>query len=309
MFVTVTLCPAIDETWTLADPIALDQVHRVAGTVRVPGGKGINVAKALAASGLRVRAGAIVGKEQAAFFDRALRNMGIEPQLFLVDAPTRTNVMVIGAKGHELKLNHVGYPDLTLDWPSLATYCRNLVGENAVVVLSGSLPPKFPADTFGRLVRTLRSGRNTVVLDTSPPGLGPGVEALPLVIKPNRREFESLVGRPLEDDESVVSALKEWTHSIELVIVSDGERGAWFADEDGVLFASAPSVDAVDSTGAGDFLLGQFCGEFFPSRRLSDEVVCRAVAAGSASTEVEGSVAPSPERVRELQEKVVVTRF
>ena len=48
MIVTLTPNPSIDRTVTLATPLDRGAVHRVSSVTTEPGGKGVNIARALA---------------------------------------------------------------------------------------------------------------------------------------------------------------------------------------------------------------------------------------------------------------------
>jgi 1-phosphofructokinase len=52
MIVTVTPNPSIDRTVTLTGPLTRGAVHRVSSVTSEPGGKGVNVARALTLAGL-----------------------------------------------------------------------------------------------------------------------------------------------------------------------------------------------------------------------------------------------------------------
>jgi fructose-1-phosphate kinase PfkB-like protein len=150
----------------------------------------------------------------------------------------------------------------------------------------------------------------TVVLDASGPALVEGVAASPDIIKPNRHEFEDLLGRNVGSREEVVRELRHMTGEREVVLFTDGARGAYAAAGREVFFAAAPDVKVVDSTGAGDSFLGQFCAGYFTGgRTLTPELVAAAVAAGAASVELHGTPVPSPARIRELRAGVRVTRL
>ncbi|HZH03010.1 MAG TPA: PfkB family carbohydrate kinase, partial [Myxococcaceae bacterium] len=74
--------------------------------------------------------------------------------------------------------------------------------------------------------------------------------------KPSRREFESLVGRPLNVKE-LASAAAEWVGLgwVEVLVVSLGAAGAILATRQGVHYAAPPPVSTASSVGAGDSLV------------------------------------------------------
>lgn len=73
----------------------------------------------------------------------------------------------------------------------------------------------------------------------------------------------------------------------------------------------SPAIDAVDTTGAGDALLGQFCAGHFGSAasELSEATMARAVAAGAACVEVYGPVLRDLARVEQLAGQVNVRQL
>lgn len=305
MFVTLTLNPAIDQTIAVEGDLSLGKVHAVFSETVTPGGKGVNVAKMLAANGKFVTAAGLLGRDQVAFYESALAPAGIACRFLAVPHPTRTNLMLTDNHGHELKLNRVGFPELEFDDPTLSAYAHSLVTPGAVVIMSGSLPARFPADTYARLVRLFRAAGCATIVDTSGPALAEALDEKPDVIKPNRKELEAVRRTVLDSTPAMRMALEELMRNQEAVIVSDGARGAWFASHGQIYFAQSPEVACVDSTGAGDSLLGQFCADFFPARKLTPDIAARAVAAGAAAVEQRGTPLLSLARVLELAKRVV----
>jgi 1-phosphofructokinase len=62
LILTVTPNPSIDRTVTLASPVTRGAVHRVTSVTHEPGGKGVNVARALTLAGLdALAAGTVAG--------------------------------------------------------------------------------------------------------------------------------------------------------------------------------------------------------------------------------------------------------
>lgn len=307
MFVTLTLSPAIDCTLTVEGVISVGGVHRVSGEVQTPGGKGLNVAKVIAAAGHHVVAGGLLGEDEFALYIPFLGRHGIDSHFLSVPYPTRRNIMAVDEVGTELKFNRPAFPDLAYDRDMLVRYATELAARGEVAILSGSLPAAYPDDTYSGLIGALSAQGVTTVLDASGPGLRSALGALPALIKPNRREFEELVGFSVDTEEQMRAELVRLLERHEGIIVSDGERGAYFATKEGILWASAPRVDAIDSTGAGDSLLGQFCTEYFGgSRKLSPHVAAMSVAAGAAAVEVRGTPVISVDRIRHLAKDVNV---
>ena len=309
MFVTLTLNPTIDRTVTVDRELSLGGVHRVVAEVDTPGGKGTNVAKAIAAAGGNVTAAGLVGDGERGLFEEFFAGAGIGTDFMAVPFATRVNVMVNDGAGREIKVNRDGFPGYEPDWPRLEAYCRGLAPRADVVLMGGALPCRFPDDTYARLVRLFHEAGVPTALDASGAALVVAAPAGPDVIKPNRAELAELVGADVEREEALMAAIDGLRGRHEVVAVSDGSRGAYFAAGGETWFGAAPQVAAVDTTGAGDALLGWFCACYFPTRRLTAEAIAGAVAAGAAMVELRGTPLLQAERVRELARRVKVERL
>ena len=119
-------------------------------------------------------------------------------------------------------------------------------------------------------------------------------------------ELIEMTGLPLKTAADVSQVLRQLALKHRVVIMSDGAKGAWFASRGAVFFCQAPEVKIVDTTGAGDALLGRFCASYFaPSGgRLTKDIMAQAVAAGSAAVEQPGTPVPDEARIATLAAQV-----
>ncbi len=307
-FTTITLAPALDRTIHLTGSLAKDSVCRVASETVEAGGKGLNVAKMLSRLGAPVAASGLLGDANYEPFERMLHEFGIDNRFLRVHGETRRNLMLLGTDGLERKINFPAFPELDFADYLLRQISLLSVRRADVIILSGSLPARFPASTYATLVRLLREQQKDVVLDTSGEALALASAEQPLLIKPNREEAESLLGRRLVTEADFRGGCRELLRRHKAVIVSDGEAGAWFAKGTALFHAVAPRVDAVDTTAAGDMMLGAFCSRFFPDKTLDEETVAFAVAAGSAAVELPASRVPDVARIEELARQVRIEK-
>lgn len=307
-FTTITLAPALDRTVRLDSPLLTSDVCRVRDESVEAGGKGLNVAKMLARLGCPVAAGGLLGDANCEPFERMLHNYGIENRFVRVHGETRRNLMLLGTDGVERKINFPAFPDLEFDDYLLRQIALLAVKRTDAVVISGSLPQRFPARAVADLMAELHALGKDIVLDTSGEALSLAAEAGPVLVKPNRKEAAQLLGRSLETDDDMRAACRELAKRHEAAILSDGAGGAWFARGPALYRARPPAVKAVDTTAAGDMLLGAFCSRYFPERILRPEAIALAMAAGAAAVELHASQVPDPARVAELARDVVIER-
>src|SRR3569833_1370130 len=106
--VTLTANPSLDRTLDLPGPLERGTVARLGGSGTEPGGKGVNVARAIAAAGADV-----VSVLPAADDDpivRALHGLGLRLANVPIATPVRTNYTLTEPDGTTTKLNEPGAP-------------------------------------------------------------------------------------------------------------------------------------------------------------------------------------------------------
>jgi len=302
--VTLTANPSLDRTLDLPGPLVAGGIVRLTGGGTEPGGKGVNVARAIAAAG-----GDVVSVLPAAASDpivTALRALGLELATVPVQTPVRTNYTLVDPEGTTTKLNE---PGAALSDATRAALSGVLHGHAAAarwVALSGSLPPGTPLDWYAELVASLRDTGARVAVDTSEAPLlalmSAGREAAPHLLKPNSEELAQLAGVSEHDvlrDPAVTLAAVQALHGrgVREVLLTLGGDGALLSTVDGGLWSAQPPRITVRSTvGAGDcslagYLLADLAGAP-PADRLRT-----AVAYGAASASLPGSAVPTPAQV------------
>ncbi|MCZ2848054.1 1-phosphofructokinase family hexose kinase [Modestobacter sp. VKM Ac-2978] len=302
--VTLTANPSLDRTLDLPGPLDRGAVTRLGGSHTEPGGKGVNVSRAVAAAGAEV-----VSVLPAADDDpivRALHALGLHLASVPIDTPVRTNYTLTEPDGTTSKLNE---PGARLDEPTLAALQHALLEHASTaswVVLSGSLPPGVPRDWYATLVRALRSTGARIAVDTSEAPLlallAAGPESAPDLLKPNTEELAQLAGVPEEvvtGDPAAALAAVATLHQrgVAEVLLTLGADGALLSTADGEVWSARPPRVTVRSTvGAGDcslagYLLAALAGAA-PADRLRS-----AVAYGAASAALPGSAVPTPTQV------------
>ncbi|MEU0497100.1 1-phosphofructokinase [Mycobacterium sp. NPDC006124] len=308
MIVTVTPNPSIDRTVSLGAPLTRGAVHRVTSATSEPGGKGVNVARALGLAGLDTVAVLPTADDDPMV--AALHAAGVAFRSVPVAGVVRTNLAITEADGTTTKLNE---PGATLDAAALDALTRTVLSyaESASwIVLSGSLPPGVPDDWYADVVARLASAPCQLAVDTSERPLdalaaGFGTAA-PDLIKPNAEELAGLVGAAPQDLEDavahgdptpVISAANQLIErGAKTVLVTLGAAGAVLVDAGGSWMAAPPPITPRSTVGAGDSSLAGYVraavGGAEPPRRLQ-----MAVAYGSAAAALPGSALPAPSRI------------
>lgn len=294
MIVTLTLNPSLDRT-VLVDTLTRGGVVRTTEPMLEPGGKGVNVTRALAANGVPSLAIAAVAGPEGAELSRLLARDGIPCRFVAVSGRTRSNLAVCEPDGTVTKLNEPGSALLEADLAAIRTAVRTSVRDGDWVVVSGSTPPAFDAAQMTALLTEATSAGAHLAVDSSGDALLAAVAAGPRIIKPNRDELAELVGRPLDSVSAVIAAADEIrARGVELVLVSLGAEGAVLVGPHGMLVGESHVSRPRSTVGAGDSFLAGFLSAFTADETDLESALLTALSWGAAATRLPGSAVPSP---------------
>ncbi|MFC0599980.1 1-phosphofructokinase family hexose kinase [Streptomyces palmae] len=278
MILTVTLNAALDITYQVPR-FQPRRSHRVSEVLERPGGKGLNVARVLAALGHEAVVTGFAGGGTGAALRRLLAEVdGVTDALVPVVGATRRTIGVVDTGGEATQLNEPGPLITGTEWEEFtACYARLLRGA-AAVALCGSLPPGVPVGSYARLIREAHAAHIPVLLDTSGEALRRGLAARPDVVKPNTDELAGLTGST-EPLRAAVDTRRRGAHA---VAASLGAEGMLAVTATGAWRAAPPRRLTGNPTGAGDsavagLLSGLVEGESWPDR------LARAVALSAAT--------------------------
>lgn len=255
--ITVTLNPAIDQTLVVTN-FSAGKVNRVERTREMAGGKGVNVASALADFGIKVAVTGFLGTDNIGIFESLFQRKGMSDHFLRINGSTRVGLKIVDpAQEQTTDINFPGLVPSEAETVALAAQLEMLlVGTPGWVVLSGSLPPQMPVNTYGRLVSLVQSRGWKTLVDTSGEPLRHALAAGPTAAKPNIHELEAAIGRPLSSDAEVLAAARQLlSNGIKLAVVSMGENGALFVTEDEVVTVRPPTIPIVGTVGAGDAMV------------------------------------------------------
>lgn len=296
MILVVTPNPAVDVTYRVAEQ-RIGETQRVLEVQRRPGGKGLNVGRVLAATGVPSHAVLPLGGDGGHWISEALDELGIAHTDIAVRGATRTTVTVVDDLAHPTMFGEPG-PVLTpVEWDTVTAAIETLLDGGAggtggtggtggapgapnadALVVSGSLPRDTDPAVVARWVTAARRRGVLSVVDCSGTALLAAASAGATVCKPNREELLEATGT---DDERS-GALRLLGLGAAVVVVSRGADGIAAHTAEHVL--EVPAVPGVSGnpTGAGDAATAGLVG------------VLVGVPVGAGLPEPDGSV-PAPD--------------
>ncbi|HEX2145129.1 MAG TPA: 1-phosphofructokinase family hexose kinase [Glycomyces sp.] len=295
MIVTVTANPSLDRTIEV-DRLRRGEVQRAARTRVDPGGKGVNVSRALVANGHATRAVLAAGGASGVELLALLAEAGVPVIEVPLSQGVRSNLTIAEADGAVTKLNEAGPAFTATEAEALLDAAFGAVavetGNPAWIAGCGSLPPGIGADFYAVLVERARAAGASTVVDSSGAALDACLAARPDLVKPNLEELAEAARTPiatLGDALKAADVLRD--AGAGAVLASLGADGAVLVDAEGVWHARARLAGPVASTvGAGDAALAGFLA----AGGRGPEALAAAVAWGTAAVSLPGSIMPAP---------------
>ncbi len=328
MIVTFTPNPSLDKTLVLDAPLRPGAVQRAVGHSAEPGGKGVNISRALTAAGIPSLA--VLPGDPGDAVLLALQEIQVPARALPLGAPLRTNTAITDQAGVTTKINEPGPEfDAALTDALLQLLLEASAGA-AWVALAGSLPPGVPVDFYAQAITALREtfGEQAplIALDTSGAPLAAALPAAPDLIKPNAEELLELhaamrgVSSSGVDEQAQAEALEAdpmraaqlavelQNYGARSALITLGAHGAVLlphpsaehseepAEPAAALRAWGPPITLRSTVGAGDASLAGFLASA-QSGGSPTESLKHAMAMGRAAAELPGSIMPTPDQL------------
>jgi len=252
------VCPnlAVDETISV-DHLETGRVHRAKAKLRVPGAKGVNVARVLSTLRIPCVLTGLVGGAAGNFITGGLQAEHIRFEPCTVSQESRTcHILLDEQNSRQTVVNEPG-PEITPEETERFT-CRfeQLLDKAGLIALSGSLPPGMPDDFYARLIARAGSAGKRVMVDCSGAALRHAALARPFLLKINQVEASVFGGQPVETAVDAARTVDRLLgQGLPLVMVTLGADGAVLATSKEKLRFVPPAIRARNSVGSGDAAL------------------------------------------------------
>ena len=301
----ITPAPAIDRT-AHVERLAYDEVLRPVEMFVLPGGKGVNAARAAVALGGRVVTTGIAGGHAGRWLVEALVAEGLEPHWAFAKAESRTAYVTVDATGRSVLVYERATPATPDEYDAfLRLLEERLLPACARAVVAGSIPSGLPSRRHGEIVEAARRAQVPLLVDVTGPGLLAALEVGPDIVKISRDEaVESGV---VDGEASAVDAAVALVdHGARLAVVTDGADEVAAADAATTWRLSVPRIEALNPVGSGDSFNAALSLALMDGADLSTALV-RGVAAGSANALTKSAASLEPAIVAALEHDVAVT--
>lgn len=274
MIITVTLNPAFDHILFLPE-LNLGKFSRAPETIRMPGGKGVNVACSLAALGEEVVATGFLGGQSCPSFERALRKVGVTTNFIYMDQDTRTDFFVIEKKKNRQSLIVEKGGSIELRYlNSFKANFERLLSSADLVEIGGSLPGGVAPNFIRELVVAANKKKVKIALNLPEKLL---LEAMDhthtFIVYPDLRENKRMFGEDIYKAEARRKMTAELLkRGAEIVILKYGNLNYVVATKDESWDGEIELGETPVMIGIRDAVLAGFMHKYLATKNIGESL-------------------------------------
>jgi 1-phosphofructokinase family hexose kinase len=305
--------PSVDRLYEV-EAVQPGRIHRPSLVRVVPGGKGLNAARAARRLGGSTHVLAVLAGHAGRWIAEALAADGVDGTFVWTEGETRTSVSVASSSdpGGLVTGFYEGSPPIPADaWAELEAAAMQVMAGAEMVCLSGGLIDGAPIDGYRRIVDMAHGRELPVAIDSHGPQLLEALEAGPELVKLNAEEAAEALGMTAPESHALrwaagaASEIHGRVPGNRITVVTCGMSGMALVDGSGKPLGG--HIDEVSRypVGSGDAVLASIALSFLRSAPAR-EMLAQALAAGAANAEVPGPGILDPDRVPALAARAVI---
>lgn len=291
----LTCGSGVVSTLCVTPNVALDRIlvvprFAVGGVVRaervytVVGGKGINVARALASLGKANHSAGLIGGTTGEVAAQLATAEGLTATWSRVAGETRTCLVILSGNGSVTVINESGPTISSSEWDQFEADVTHLSHGRGAICISGSIPPGCPPKAMQRLLAAVGGGGRRVWVDTSGEPLADAIDARAFAIKVNAVEASAATGRAVRTVTDALAAARSIIErGVTKAAITLGSQGAVLVHGARAWYARPPVSGVEKAVGSGDSFLAGLVAAYADG--VKDEEALRlATACGTANT-------------------------
>lgn len=250
--ICITPNVALDRTLVVPD-FAIGHISRIKRGIAVPGGKGLNVMRAVRILKGQPLAMGLLGGHAGQMIAEMVEKDNYDAEWTWYEGETRT-CTIIATEGTSTVINESGQIEPT-DWTHLVDDICRMAEDATTICLCGSLPLGAPDNAPADLVERLNTMGKHVWVDSSGNALHNAIKAKPYAIKVNGDEIGAVLNMTVESLEQARDAANRLIDDgIHVVVITLGPDGAMLVSKEVTAKATPPDITPVDPVASGDCL-------------------------------------------------------
>ncbi len=226
------------------------------------GGKGVNIARVMSIMGEPCELYGFIGGSTGELVREEMERYKITFKAFEVDGDTRTTINIIdGKKNLETEITE---PGAKVDIEATNQFLAVLEADiqpGDMVICSGIPMTGMDENIYHSISKLCENNQCYCILDTTGIYLKKSIPGKYFFMKPNFEELAELFSKNCgQSEQSLLHYGKKLLNTgVENLLISTGETGGIFLNEDYVLKASIPKTEVVSTIGSGDSTVAGFC--------------------------------------------------
>ena len=279
----VNLNLSVDKT-ALVPSFGTGRIFRLGGTVTLPGGKGVNVARALRSLGLEAPITGFVSGYNGRWIAESLKKEKFRTFIQRHAAgESRVCYTIVDSRGLTTDLNEEGPAVPAAAQARFLKKFAVLASRFKTAAVCGRVSSGLKKGFYTSLVKQAAARGCFTVFDTSGPALAEALSAGAEGIKINRSEFEELSGAAFSPPRVAAFFRKSSGGGLKTLIVTDGAGPSYAASPFGLWRVRPPLLPRLKSAvGAGDSFMAGFLFGFLKGYDFERTLK---VAAGAAASD------------------------
>lgn len=280
MVYTLTVNPSVDYVLNI-DNFEKGIYNRTKAENMLAGGRGVNISRILSYMGIECITLGFVGGLMGQLIKNILDSNGLKWSFVQIEGETRINIK-IKSGDYDTIVNATG-PVIT-DTDVIKMYEKlNLLTDCEYLFLAGSVRQPSLLNLYKILGEASISKGAKLIVDSDGDTLREMVKYKPFFIKPSIKELGIMFGTTIVTMDAVLNYGKKLVEmGAEHVIVSmEGSAPPLYFGKDVILTSTLPQGEVVNTTGAGDAMVGAFIGEMIKSGSNVERSFRMSIAAGS----------------------------
>ncbi|MDK6371099.1 1-phosphofructokinase family hexose kinase [Aerococcus urinae] len=313
MILTLTLNPSMDYLY-YKDTFKLGLHNKFDNPVKMPGGKGINCARAIACLNNDVVALTVLGGSNGQLILNDLKKEKFKLEYIEIENESRNAITVMHDNGVQTEIVEKGPVINDDEVEQVIKRMLELIAKNNidVVCLNGSANTSSQ-NLYDHIIRILRDkfeNKIKIIADFSEDNLRNCVSNqsyFPDFIKPNELEFEQLTGEKINNKRDIIMELDKLETLIPFVLVSYGAQGGVARIHNHIYDIEVPRIEVVNPTGSGDSTVAAVACAF-NQKKDDREVLKMAMTGGLANALEKGVGVINDETFKHFYEKIKIKK-
>lgn len=304
----ITPNPALDLGGQVTNLVPNEKSY-VLNPTRHPGGNSINAGRILSRLGTPTICTGFLGGSTGQEIRTLLNAEQVKNHFIEIKQSTRINITVSNQKDHnQTRLTFPGPAISQSEKTKLAAYLKSLRHVSYFVV-GGSLPKGFSPQDIIKLARIGKKRNIPTIIDCPGDLLRKLLPARPLLIKPNKTEFQQLIGKKVNSVASVVREARKLLPYINMICVSSVQGGTLLITQDKVYFGKIAPIKIRSTVGAGDSMVGALISQLYKGNTDPQDLLRWGLAASAATLSTVGTTLGSAQEIKKLYKKTKVVQI